>query len=531
MLSAAVRCGFGSELELEQDSRAFRALTGAVSTLSRLEHSDGTAWLGAQDVLSALAGLLIPRSRVQDTDAVQVLSVQRARARRFAVVAVLGLTEGEFPGHSDPPSLLTGAQRARLDSLGGGGLFVPETNQEPALFLSALSRAWQLLLLSARDADDGGGEVMPSRFWCSARELLAVNERDHQTRTLAEVVFSVDAAPSRRHYLRACTADGRSPHPDVWSDYGPERVRPWRRPAASLTAPSILGELAATESFSPSSLETYLACPFAWFVERVVGVEELEPELDSRSTGQLLHGVLAETYRELASRGVLPLRLESVAEAERLAYAAIERLLADDGCPGTPAEKRLAIWRLRRMVRRVFQLESASRSALATAETEATVGGRAGVDIGGIKIRGRIDRIDADPGATNLFVLDYKSGSIPDLSSLGTERALQLPLYLMALAAERPAAQVIGGAYLSPREGRRSGVVRAGSEGLLGEGGQGFRVMDSVDTQSLFDRTRALALDAAAGMRAGSIAPREGDCPSWCELGPACRARAGGHRP
>ena len=64
----------------------------------------------------------------------QVLSVQRARARRFAVVAVLGLTEGEFPGHSDPPSLLTGVQRARLDSLGGGGLFVPETNQEAALF-------------------------------------------------------------------------------------------------------------------------------------------------------------------------------------------------------------------------------------------------------------------------------------------------------------------------------------------------------------------------------------------------------------
>ena len=78
-----------------------------------------------------------------------------------------------------------------------------------------------------------------------------------------------------------------------------------------------------------------------------------------------------------------------------------------------PAEKRLAIWRLRRMVRRVFQLESASRSALATAETETTVGGRAGVDIGGIKIRGRIDRIDADPEADRLFVLDYKSGSIP----------------------------------------------------------------------------------------------------------------------
>ncbi len=226
MLSAAIGSGAGSERELEQDARAFRALTGARSTMSRVDGGDSGAWLEAHTVLSALAGISIPRSRVEDTDAVQILSVQRARARRFAVVALLGLTEGEFPGHSDPPSLLTGAQRARLDSLGGGGLFVPETNQEAALFLSAVSRAWQLLLLSARDADDGGGEVMPSRFWWSAQELLAVDVRDNETRTLAEVVFGVDEAPSRRHYLRACAAQGRSPHPGVWIDSDRGRERP-----------------------------------------------------------------------------------------------------------------------------------------------------------------------------------------------------------------------------------------------------------------------------------------------------------------
>ncbi len=532
MLEASIQLGMAGDQELEEEARAFRALVGAAKAMRGLVGSgDGAARLEAELVLHVLAGVPIPGSRSEDTDAVQVLSVQRARARRFAVVAVLGLTEGEFPGHSDPPSLLTPAQRARLDSLGGGGLFVPETNQEAALFVSALSRAWQLLLLSARDADDGGGEVLPSRFWSLSKELLGVADRDNETRTLAEVVFGVEAAPSLRHYLRACAAQGCSPHPGVWPDADRRRARAWRRAPARLTEQVILDELAATVSFAPSSLEAYLTCPFAWFVDRVIGVEELEPELDARSTGQLLHSVLSLTYQELASRDALPLCPEGVAEAELLAFAAIERLVGDDGCPGTAAEKRLAVWRLKRMVRHLFQMESAAAGALVMVETESAIGGREGVDIGGLRIRGRIDRIDADPQGRALFVLDYKSGTVAEFSSLGTERALQLPLYLMALAAERPEAQVIGGAYLSPLQKRRSGLVYAGSEDLLGAGRQGCRVVDPVDLERLFGETRALACAAAAGMRAGAIAPRlERDCPPWCGMGPVCRARPGGYR-
>ncbi len=533
MLNASAQHGVVGDRDFEEDARAFRALGGAASVMRA---SEATGFVGgplsAEAVLQALAGVPIPGSRIGTTDAVQILDVQRARARRFAVVAVLGLVEGEFPGHSDPPALLTRGQRTQLDSLAGGGLFVPEANQEAALFVSALSRAWQLLLLSARDADDGGGEVMPSRFWSLSRALLGADRGDCQTRTLAEVVFGVEAAPSLRHYLRACAAQGCSPHPGVRPSGHEGQARPWRRPPARLTDPAILEELAETESFTPSSLEAYLNCPFAWFVDRVVGVEELEPELDARSTGQLLHSVLSITYGELASRDALPVNPESLAEAELLARAVVERLVGEEGCPGNPAEKKLTAWRLRKMVRRLLQMESEAAGALITLETESTVGGEGGIDIGGLRIRGRIDRIDADPAGRSLFVLDYKSGTLPNPSSIGSPRALQLPLYLMALAAERPAARVIGGAYLSPLEERCSGLVRAGSEHLVGAGRQGCGVLDPDAVEILYQETRALSCEAAAGIRAGSIAPRPNrECPPWCGLGPVCRARRGGYRP
>jgi hypothetical protein len=176
-------------------------------------------------------------------------------------------------------------------------------------------------------------------------------------------------------------------------------------------------------------------------------------------------------------------------------------------------------------------MESETAGALITVETESKVGGEGGVDVGGLRVRGRIDRIDADAAGRSLFVLDYKSGALPKTSSIGSARALQLPLYLMALAAERPTAQVVGGAYLSPVEEQCSGLIHADSEHLLGAGRRGCRVLDPDAVEILFQETRVLACEAAAGMRAGSIAPRpDRQCPPWCGLGPVCRARRGGHR-
>ena len=524
MLAAGLRGSIVGGREMEQDARAFRAIKKALAALAGMECLEGRL------ALRALAQVAVGGGPTEAPGAVQVLSVQRARARRFEVVLVLGLVEGEFPGRPDVPSLLSAAQRTRLDAV-GGGLFAPVSDQEAALFVSAVSRASRLLLLSARDAEDDGAEAAPSHFWESAKDLLAVGKDDHTVRTLADQVFTLKAAPSAGHYLRACAARGVPPHSTVAMAGSCFPTRPWRRPPSRLTSRMVLAELAAVECFSPSALEAYVNCPFAWFVERVIGIDDIDLRLDGRAIGQLLHGALSSVYHQLRSAGLLPLRPGGVSQARDVASAVIDGLVETDECPGTTAERRVAAWRLKRMAGNLFDMEASAQGKLVLSETETWVGGRRGVDVGGLRIRGRIDRIDADPGGRGLFVFDYKSGSVPSVSAIGTGEGLQLPLYLMALAADRPGTSVLGGAYLALSEKKRSGVVAAGSEDVLGSGTQGYGVLDQDQVESLFCSTRQVALEAAAGMGAGVIAPcRDRSCPSWCSLGPVCRARTGGYR-
>jgi RecB family exonuclease len=266
-------------------------------------------------------------------------------------------------------------------------------------------------------------------------------------------------------------------------------------------------------------------------VDRVVGREELETELDGRVLGDLVHGVLSECYRSLAAEGLLPLTNENVGDAVRRARALIDQAVEGPDCPGTPAERRVAACRLQGMTQRLFQAEAASGSALVFREAEVRVGAAEGVDVGGLRVRGRIDRIDAAPDG-GVFVFDYKSGAVPSAAAIGTGEGLQLPLYLLALAAERGDTQVVGGAYMSLAEGGLSGVVSAGREGLLGSRAGRCRALEPSGWQQLADDVLKVARAAADGMRAGVIAPNvDRACPVWCDLAPACRTRQGGRRP
>jgi RecB family exonuclease len=546
MLVEGLRVGGPAGDGAEADARAFRALASALqaaralgrSLAEREERRGGRAAAGrpAETPVSTpvLLGLLgrvpVPGDRDGGGDAVQILSIHRARARRFSAMIILGLTEGEFPGRSDPPSLLTPAQRARLDVL-GDGLCPPRSDQEAALFLSAVSRAWQVLMLSARDAEDGGGDAAPSYFWLRAKELLGVGEDDHERRTLSDQVFSLDAAPSPRHYLRACAAAGWEPHPQAGLPSLPAAACRRSHPPTTLSSPAVVAELAQAACFSPSALESYLACPVRWFVEKVIGVEELETVVDERVVGQVVHKALGEIYQQLSAASLLPLRAMSAPEAERVALAVVERLAEGEECPGTVAERRLIACRLRQMIRTLFAMEVEAGGSLVLVDTEAEVGGQAGTDIGGLCIRGRVDRVDGAAAGDQIYVYDYKSGRIPKSSQFGTEEGLQLALYMMALSAERPSRTVAGGAYLSLKEGARSGVVVAGFEEALGPGFSGCRVLAPEALEEVLSGAREVALKAVEGMRAGLIGPRpDRRCAPWCRLGSICRSRRGGQR-
>ncbi len=541
-LAAASKAAVGSE-ELAADARAFRALATAleqVGSLATVLEQVGSlanplfspalssTW-SAASLLDRLGEVPVWTTSLGSREAVQILSVQRARARRFPVMIVLGLVEGEFPGRSERPSLLSSRQR-RLFNAASSGLLPDDGEDETALFLAAISRAWQVLLLSARDAEDDGTAVYPSYFWTRAKQVLGVAEEQQVRRSLSDLVFPVAAAPSLQHYRRAIAAQAAlRADPDA-----PVRECRHGRDAARLprlSCPQVLAELSQSTVFSPSALETYLSCPFRWFLERVVHVERLETVLDNRLVGQLLHDVLADLYRSLDSSGLLPLTRDRVEEAEKVAAQAIEQAVRNGDYALEPADERLVSFRLKEMVGKLFRLEVDMEGRLVPVASELEVGGVEGVDIGGLRIRGRVDRVDRLAESDGLFVWDFKAGSAPKSSEFGAEEGLQVALYLLALAATEPDQPLAGGGYISLKEGKCRGVVRAGLRDLMGPAGNSLEAVDEERLAALLEQARTLARQAAAGMREGKIAPDPAKgCPDWCSLGRVCRLRQGGRR-
>jgi RecB family exonuclease len=418
----------------------------------------------------------------------------------------------------------------QINSLGGGEILPGDSDDEAPLFVNAVARSWQVLYLSSRDADDGGAETTPSHFWQLSERLLRADEGCQVRRTLADQLYPATTAPTERHYRRAVAPRSQSGQQTIVGV--PRDQRPWGRTVRALSNPQVLAGLQSRTSFSASEIEKYLDCPFAWFLQYCACIQEIDTQFDGRTYGKLAHDVLSATYRQLARTRKLPLTPQRVAEATFLASQKIDEAIGDEGCPGSFSEKRMAAWRLKGVTAALFQKESLEASQLVHIETELRVGGWDGVDIGGIRIRGRLDRVDSDRDRTVLFVVDYKTGSLPSRNSLGAAKGLQLPLYLAALSAERPKTRVIGGCYLSLVNGERSGVVAASDKDMLGAAAEGCRVLDEEQEQELREATLELARSAAESIRAGAIAPpAERNCPAWCEFGTVCRSRRGGYRP
>ena len=242
--------------------------------------------------------------------------------------------------------------------------------------------------------------------------------------------------------------------------------RPWQR--AWRLQPRAAAPL---RQISVTAFRDYLRCPFRFFLAHVLGMEAVDPEKtewDALDFGNLCHGALEAMGREPGLRDCTEagiLREFLLAELERAARASYGTELA---------------------LPLVIQLESARQRLAKAAEVQARERAEGWVidrvewrfpqsdafKLGGLRIRGKIDRIDRHEGTGALRVLDYKTsdspvtprdahcrrlgrlppgGMIPEFARFfadGREQAwvdLQLPLYLWALEQERGRATPAGG--------------------------------------------------------------------------------------
>jgi hypothetical protein len=208
----------------------------------------------------------------------------------------------------------------------------------------------------------------------------------------------------------------------------------------------------------------------------------------------------------------------------------LEEALAGVRMEMTDLQRRELEHTLRRDLEALVEAEAETETALVPRRFEVSFGSersapelQRGLDLGGLTLSGKIDRIDVDPFSARGMVVDYKSGKgAHSAQQIEKELRLQIPLYMLVLR-NLVGIEPLGGVY-RPLAGDRKmrGLLRTG------EGLDGFAKADYKDDEAFWaqvESAKVTALDFAERIRAGDVRhdPKGGDCPTWCDLWPMCR--------
>lgn len=294
-------------------------------------------------------------------------------------------------------------------------------------------------------------------------------------------------------------------------------------------------------SISPTALETYFACPYLSFIRQGLKVREREEgAVRAVDTGNFIHSVLQDLAPEtgaVENEQALENRAREIAEnkLKKPPYSSLT-----DSKSGRYAAGELIAEAVKVSKGMYAQIKN---SAFKVFKTECS--GEIMLD-GGIKLYGRIDRVDQSGDLVR--VIDYKTGNID--ASAGKYYAgakLQLPLYLLAVSQGKRAA----GAYYFPAsieyKDKQDGVFRlqgfmdgseevvSASDSLVKPKGKSDYVeaylgvkkndcaMTSEDFPAFLEYSRLVAGKGAGEMIAGNVTPSPAaDTCKYCKAGGSC---------
>jgi probable DNA repair protein len=405
---------------------------------------------------------------------VQILGLLETAGLRFDHLWIAGLDDESWPAAPKPdPFLPLRLQRER-------GL--PHASPERELAFAhmvterLLSSAPDIVVSHAlRDEDD--------------RELAA-SPLIRRVPEIGAAVFGEDAPPSYAELIR------RSSAMEALED---------RR------GPPLAG--AAHQAGGTRIFQLQALCPFRAFAALRLGAEPLEqpvPGLSPADRGQLVHRALAHVWNELSTHARLV--EASAQELAEVVRAGIERALAwlaerrDQDLPArfSAIEQR----RLERLLLAWLENEK-GRAPFAVVEVE----GEHYADLGGIRVKVRVDRIDrlAEGGDV---IIDYKTGRQTPAAWMGERpEEPQLPVYATAHAG--PLAAILFGRVRTREIAFRGFAARAG----LVPGAE------ERDPEALIAEWRPVLERLGADFRAGAaeVDPKSLKVCRTCSLMPLCR--------
>jgi ATP-dependent helicase/DNAse subunit B len=255
-----------------------------------------------------------PEPNVPTVLAAPVLS---ARGLSFRAVALLGLSEGEFPQAEREDTLLRESDRLTLRDQ---GLLIEPRLQgdEVTFFYEAVTRAREKLLLCRPYLADDGQQWEPSPYWEQVRRLMDAPVEHVRP----EDSLPAGEAASPHELVSAAAFAGGQSFLAAWLEQGDNEFnRAWR--SAQMGALVLRARLAdepggphegdltaladrlstrygPRHTWSASRLEAYATCPMLFWIGSGLDLEPLTPPeegYDVRILGTMYHRILEELYR------------------------------------------------------------------------------------------------------------------------------------------------------------------------------------------------------------------------------------------
>ena len=366
-------------------------------------------------------------------DRVFVGDISQTSGCRWKIIILTGFAEGIFPGAEHEDLILTTGLREKLG--------IPADMDQQLLFHQAITRSDTGLVITRPQKTDKGEEWPPSIYWQTIRENLT--ERANLLTVTENMAVT---AASEDEFAFRLARGGRKEIPAEAPLSEPEKMRElldnaWnemerlRSQSAGEYSPAIDPALKDALKdpvkdalpYSCSAIETWLTCPFKYFLMKKMKLEQpQEPGtgMDAAQIGTLNHAVMELTF---PAGTVYSSKDEALANAEKN----INRVFAN--APQEFGFVESELWEYEKEKYKQKLLDSieimfdAPRTKMPMNERWKSAGaelefgypekGKGSTDpltvetsAGPIQIRGIIDRVDRrDDGL--LRVVDYKTGA------------------------------------------------------------------------------------------------------------------------
>ncbi len=403
-------------------------------------------------------------------DGLMMGTMQRTRSGRVKAMVVMGANEGVLPAEVSTDSILNEDEKTLLLEQGIELCKVDQIRgmEEKIAIYRNLSKATEYLWVGYAASDDKGASTRPSSIFEKIREILPNVPVQKDVLNRGEPLDLIQSKDATLRHLTAALreAKGGAEFPEIWkqvldwyAENSKEQLTLIHKGLSANTKLSKINkqqvdalykkDVDASFSLSPSRLEKYARCPFAYFVRHGLRpAEETFYEVGPMEMGDLYHRCLMIISTALTGDGSItdPDSLWMTVtkeETDRMVSEFMDQETAvfGEGILESSKEqeyrsKRIsgickeAAWMMITHVRKgnivSMKFEEAFGRGQTISPIEIHVGGET------VFIEGKIDRLDLLPGE-KVKIIDYKSGSDTFSEAEATSGwKLQLMVYLRA---------------------------------------------------------------------------------------------------